>query len=577
MARFIIAEQSGGREGAGRVSRGNFGQKVEQVVQPSFATANSFGAIEAEAQFQRADAIARNGAVLGGAIEGAGNVVKEFANRQNRLNEFDERQEIQFQNKDVELAVKLRDAETMKKWRGNPNPGSAELLRVELANNRIEEFARFEDHGFTSSAARGLDKLRAQQLQQSIDSIPIPGGQFEKFQIEKAQGRIKDQNDKVLAMSNLDSLSLSADDALRALHVRAQELDAIHTDPANATMAGGQENAEINRDGQLAIMYDNHLQGTITKANSLPWQSGDNELVALEGWLREANKDGSFVWFPGISAKQRSNMIAKVADEREKLKGTAIIAHNSKVSDAEKSLDGGGRAPVAAILQEAQALDRNGKKGLVQKAHKLEIKEQVAGQLKEWKGQSLPKLNDALDKEIEAATNRSTDSAAQVERRNGLIKIIKDQKRAKNSGAYLQYAADAIGTNLEPMSTDRKLPNPKKRVDFCRRARSTFGEKNIMCLTAPEITLFKNEWAFNIATGDEGTLLKNLQDDLFMQLGRHMSDDESDAEILKITEEITRQEDFKTAYVVKSIHEQSAEATAVANKYMEFKRNEATK
>jgi hypothetical protein len=580
MARFIIAEQTGSREGASRVGRGNFGQQTEKVVDPALATANSFGALEAEAQFQVADQIQRSGQVLGGAIGGAGNVVQQFADRQRALKEFDERQEIQQQNKEVELAVQLRDAETLKRWRGDPNAGSTELLRVELANNRIEEFSKFEDHGFTTKSARGLEDLRKRQLQQSIDAIPLPGGQYENFQIERAQGRIKDQNDNLLNMAKTDAMGKNSVDALNALHLRIGEIWALHTDPHNATITGGQENAQLNADSQIAIAYDNHLQGTITKANTLPWQSGNAELVVLEGWLRETNEEGLFVNFPHMAAKQRSNMIAKVADEKEKLKGTAVNVLKDDVAKAKTVLSRGGRTDIGGFKQRAKALDQNGKLGLGRIINDLEIDAQIATDINTIRKSSESKFNGSLDNQLDARAGRLSDSPAQARKLESTLKMHEERQRAKSQGDALAYFADAEEIPLREANADGVLPDPKGRAAHVNRLRGIHGEEAIDYFTASEYKGMQKSLSNAIKEGRKDKFLKELKVRLQEQILPFLGDtDEAEVqtrrEISRITARITRLNDPTAGWMIEAQLSSDAKTRDSIDKVLENREAES--
>ncbi len=253
---------------------------------------------------------------------------------------------------------------------------------------------------------------------------------------------------------------------------------------------------------------------------------------------------------------------------------TSDIPNNSKVTDAGKSLSDGGRADVGSLVQEAQALDPNGRKGLLRETRKLEVKQQNASQVKDWRGQPLADLNSALQEENVAAAGRLTDSPAQLDRRKGLLKAITDQKKAIVAGNYLQYAADSLDVNLEQMTLEGLIPNPKKRIDFWRRASATYGEEGMSILAAPEIKILQKQFAADILAGDEVTLIGDLQDKLFLQFGSFLSNDEADAEINKIVNQIIRTDDLKTAYIVKSVKEQTAASTSAVNKYMQFRRKE---
>jgi hypothetical protein len=501
MARFIIAEQTGSRSGATRVETGNFGEQVEEVIDPALATANSFGALEAEANFRAAEQVQRSGQVLGGAIAGAGAVVQQFADRQRALEEFDERQEIQFQNKDVELAVRRRDAESIKAARADSSVTAAQL-RVTLENNRREEFARYDNFEFRTDAARGIAKTRTRQLQAAIDAITIPGGDFEKFQLDRGQARVMEQVEKLQNIAIADRLNQDVAQAHDSTEWHYRELLTTILDPVNATLFGGQEQAELILEQQAKLLYSNFMDESITRANTLPWMKGTEELRALEVLLRAQDPEtpGQFQFFLGMSPKARSDAITGLSDEREKIKAAAIVTHNDNMSDLNSVLDDGGRIgnKLDAAEQNAKLLDANGKKGLMKGIADARAKQQNAKAVRAMR--QLP-MEDVMIERVRlenAKKGRLSESPAQAAMLKQARKAVKDLRAATDAKNVLEYGADQTGIVLQRATEDGIIPNVAERYENVKRIRNIYetpgsnpGASGVLFYTKGEMSLLK--------------------------------------------------------------------------------------
>jgi hypothetical protein len=564
MARFIIARQSGQRVAASEVVRGSFGQRVRGVVDPARVTANSFGALEAEALRQEAEQMGQRGQLIAGAFDRVAETSLAIRNRQRALRTLDERQEIQQIEDDVQLEVERKFLEWDKEARSDKRVTGDEYI----ARRRqiIEEtFAKHSPRAadFKSDAARNYDKRVAAKLRQAQERVGFDG-RTEKFIMERGQARVASQSESVINSGIAGRIGQDAAASYQVSLSTHQRLVSLYGDAANTVLLGGITIADSIRDKQVNLNWSNHINETIERANVLPWQSGDAEIEALGVQLKATDEEGNFLLFPGLSPKGRSDAISSLEDERSQIKSAAVIDWKDRAGKASTTFSLGGRADIDSLEQEAKALDPNGKKGLGRIVSDLRIERQIASKVKRERQKPLDQIVESIKDQKQAAARRFSDSPAQLKILEASEKAARDQKLAIKNNDYLSYGAESYNVLLEEMTADGQLPNPANRAKAVTRLQSIYGEEHIMWYTGPELKILQATMSSMVKNGNEAEFRNYIAKTLASDMIAHIQDDDRiRREVKKVIDFLSSPGgDLKTAYMMRQLEEAQKQTSA---------------